>query len=49
MLIKKFDKLGEVGKRPCQAIDLIDHHNVDEALPDILRQALEGRAFQTAT
>ena len=47
MLIEEFNQLGEVGKRPCQAIDLVDHNNVDQAFPDILHQALQGGALES--
>jgi hypothetical protein len=37
--------LHEVGETPGQAIDLVDHHHVDDALLDILKQSREGRAI----
>ncbi len=32
MAIQNLDDLGEVGERPCQSIDLVDHDSVDQAL-----------------
>ncbi len=47
VLIKEFDKLGKVGQRTSQAIDLIDHDDIDLAGADVLDakpcSALAGR------
>jgi hypothetical protein len=49
MLIKEFDELGEVGERAGQAIDLVDHDDVDPPLSDVGQESLQGRAVQGAT
>jgi hypothetical protein len=36
-----FDQLGEVGKRPGQAIDFIDHDHVDPMGSDVIQQLQE--------
>ena len=41
-------QLGEVGQRAAQAVDLVDHHHVDQALLDVGEQALQGGALQGA-
>ena len=35
VLIEQLDQLGEVGERAGEPIDLVDHHDVDLAGPDI--------------
>jgi hypothetical protein len=44
VLIEQFDQLGEVGERAGDAIDLVDHHGVDLAGPDIGQEFLQGPA-----
>jgi hypothetical protein len=43
MGIEQFHQLGEVGERAGQAIDLVDHDDVDLPRADILQQALQRR------
>src|SRR6266508_1801872 len=43
MLVEQLDQLGEVGKRPREPVDLVDHHDGDLAGPDIGQQRLQGR------
>jgi hypothetical protein len=43
MGIEQLDQLGEVGERAGQAIDLVDHDDVDLAGSDILQQVLQRR------
>jgi hypothetical protein len=45
-LIEQLDQLGEVGERAGEAIDLVDHHGVDIAGPDIGQEILQGRAVE---
>ena len=49
MLIEQLDQLGEVGERAGEAIDLVDHHGVDLAGPDIGQEFLQGRAVEGGT
>ena len=45
MGVKQLHQLGEVDERPGQAIDFVDDHNVDSALPDVREQLLQpGRS-----
>jgi hypothetical protein len=44
VLVEQFDQLGEVGKRPGEAIHFVDNHTVDPAGSDICQQRLQGRA-----
>jgi len=40
-----FDHLGEIGQAARQAVDLVDHHDVDLAALDIRHQAFQpGRS-----
>ena len=39
--VEALDDLGEVGQRARQAVDLVDHHRVDEAALHIGQQSLE--------
>src|SRR5208282_226113 len=40
-----FNHLGEVGQRSGETINLVHHDDVDQLLADVLKQALQGRAF----
>jgi hypothetical protein len=46
--VKQLHELGEVGDRPGQAIDLVDDHNIDPALPDVCEQLLQAGTVQAA-
>ena len=46
--VEGLDQLGEVGERPGQAVDLVDHDHVDLAGLDIRQEPLEGRAVEVA-
>ena len=46
MLVEQLDQLGEVGERAGEPVDLVDHHDVDLAGPDIGQQGLQGRAVE---
>ena len=46
VLVEQLDQLGKVGKRAGEPVDLVDHHDVDLAGPDIGQQGLQGRAVQ---
>ena len=46
MRLEQLDQLGEVSKRAGQAVDLVDHHDIDLAGSDVGEQGLQGRAFQ---
>jgi len=46
--LEHLDHLGEVGQAPRQAVDLVDHHDVDQPALDIGHQALQGRALGVA-
>src|SRR6185437_10271567 len=43
MLVKQLNKLGEVGERAGQPIDLVDHNDVDLLPPNVLQQLLQCR------
>ena len=46
--VEQVHQLGEVGERPGQAVDLVDHHHVDQTGPDVLQQPFEGLAVRVA-
>src|SRR3954454_23358411 len=48
MLVEELDELGEIRKRPGQAIDLVDNDDVDRALDNGRQQRLQGRPLQGA-
>src|SRR5215813_234661 len=48
MLVEELDKLGEVRQRACQAVDLVDDDDVDLASPQVIENALQGRALDVA-
>jgi hypothetical protein len=41
--IENVDNLGEIGKRPCQPIDLVDNDDLNVPGLDVLQKPLEGR------
>ncbi len=49
MLVEQFDQLGEVGQRAGQAVDLVDHDDVDLAGPHVCQEPLQRRAIGVAT
>ena len=44
--IEHLDQLGEVRERAAEAVDLVDHHHVDQPILDVLQQAFQAGAFQ---
>ena len=46
MFVEQLDQLGEVRQRPGQAVDLVDHDDVDLLRPHLIEQLLQGRADQ---
>jgi hypothetical protein len=42
--IEEFDQLGEVGKRPCQTIDLVDDDDIDLSSANVVQQLLPSGA-----
>ena len=46
MLVEQLDELGEVGKRAGEPVDLVDDDDVDPVGPDLVQQALQGRAIE---
>src|SRR5580704_4492829 len=46
MLVKKLDQLCKIGQRSSEAIDLVDHNDVDLAGPDLGQEELQGRAVK---
>ena len=44
--VKHLDQLGEVGQRAAQAVDLVDHHHIDQPVLDVGHQPLQSGAFQ---
>jgi hypothetical protein len=46
--VEHLDQLGEVHQCSAQAVDLVDHHDVNQAMLDVLEQALQGRAVGRA-
>jgi hypothetical protein len=46
--VEDFDHLGEIRERAGQAVDLIDHHDIDESPPDIFQKALQGGTLHRA-
>ena len=43
LLVEQFDQLGEVGQRSGQAVDLVDHDDIDLAGSDVCQEPLQGR------
>ena len=48
MGVEQLDQLGEVGQGACQPVDLVDHDNIDPAIPDVGQQSLERGALGRA-
>jgi hypothetical protein len=46
VFVEEFDELGEVGKRSCQPVDLIDDDDIDLAGPDLVQKRVQGSAVQ---
>jgi hypothetical protein len=44
VFIEEFDQLGEVGKRPCQTIDLVDDDDIDLSSANLVQQLLPSGA-----
>ena len=44
VFIEEFDQLGEVGKRPCQTIDLVDDDDIDLSSANVVQQLLPSGA-----
>ena len=47
--VKKLHKLGEVGERPGQAIDLVDNHSFNSAGEDMFEELFQSRPLHAAT
>src|SRR5271169_2393521 len=45
MGVEQLDQLGEVRERTGQAVDLVDHDNIDPVVPDVRQQPLQRRAL----
>ena len=43
MLVEQLHQLGEVGERPGEAVDLVDHDDIDLAGPHVCQEPLQGR------
>ena len=48
MALEHLNHLGEVGQAARQAVNLVDHHDVDQTTLDIRHQALQPRAIRVA-
>src|SRR5690242_2760251 len=48
VLVEELDQLGEVRQRARQAVDLVDHDDIELAGPHVIEQALQGRAINVA-
>ncbi len=48
VLLERLHHPGEIHERPTEAVDLVDHHAVDLAGPDVGHQALERRTIHVA-
>ena len=46
MRLEQLDQLGKIRQRAGQPVDLVNHHNVDLAGPNIGQEPLQGRPFQ---
>jgi hypothetical protein len=47
--VKDLDELGEVGERSGEAVDLIDHNDIDPPPPHLGQELLQGRAVHGPT
>jgi hypothetical protein len=45
--VEDVDDLGEICKRPCQPIDLVDNDDLNLAGRDVLQKPLEGRPLRS--
>jgi hypothetical protein len=45
MGVEQLDQLGEVRERAGQPVDLVDHDDIDPAVPDVGQQPLQGGAL----
>ena len=48
MVVEELDQLGEIRQRACQAVDLVDHDDIDLAGLHVIEKALQGRAVGVA-
>ena len=46
--VEYLDQLGEIRQRAAEAIDLVDHHHVDQPILDVLQQPLQAGPFKRA-
>ena len=46
--VEHLDQLREIHQRARQAVDLVDHHHVDQPVLDVGQEPLQGRAVQRA-
>ena len=46
VLLEQLDQLGKIRQRAREPVDLVYHHGVDLAGPDIRQEPLQGRPFQ---
>ncbi|MEI2707375.1 MAG: hypothetical protein V9E89_19545 [Ilumatobacteraceae bacterium] len=46
--VEHLDQLGEVGERAAEAVDLVDHHHIDQPVLDVSHEPLQAGAFQRA-
>jgi hypothetical protein len=46
MSIEQFDQLGEIGKGAGEAVDLVDHHNIDLTGAHLGEERLQGRPVE---
>ena len=46
MGVKNLDQLGKIGERAGQPVDLVDHNDIDPALPHLGEQRLQGRPVE---
>ena len=49
MLVEELDQLGKIRQRTGQAIDFVDHDDVDLAGPYVLQEPLQGGPLGIAT
>src|SRR3546814_5375202 len=48
LAVEDLDDPGEVGERAGQAVDLVDHHDVDFAVANVGKQLQQGRTLHAA-
>jgi hypothetical protein len=49
MTLKHFDELGEVRQRAAEAVDLVDHDDIDQSGLNIAQQPLERWSLKRAS